>query len=800
MGIIIQLEMKILSYTKLMSHPDKTLEEHLENVGNFSRNSIEKLSVENKDTLSNISFLIGISHDFAKSTSFFQKYLNDHKKNSNAYHSFLSAIFTYYAVNNYILSNNEDINEDLAIIAYIIVLKHHGNLDDVSRLANKHEEKIESKEILNQINDLKNNETTLESFYSNYGIDFKYFLDNFHEIAEDILDILDDFEDEEDIDNYFLIILLYSVLLDADKMDASNTSTVERKLINKDVVDNFKNDTFNNNLSEINLVRENAYDEAISNICEMGLDNKILSINLPTGAGKTLTGFSAAIKLKNRINKELGFNPRIIYSLPFLSIIDQSEEVIKSILTKEGLHGNNYLVKHNHLSDMSYEVEKEELDISNSKMLIEGWNSEIIITTFIQFFYSIFSNKNRSLRKYHNIVNSIIILDEIQSIPFKYHNIFNLFLKKLAEEYNCWIILMTATQPLLFKSDELFKLIKDPEIYFDKFDRINYNFNLNNQYLDDFTEELIERIESTDNDIMGVFNTINSSKEVYKNIKEYFEFFDEEVSLDSDTGICEIGDDTLLIYISTNIIPKNRLDKINEIKNSNKRKIIITTQLVEAGVDIDVDVIYRDFAPLDSIIQTAGRCNRNNGDSKGEVNVISLINEKGITFSSFVYDSLLLKLTKETIQDYTLISEREFNLKATEKYFSLVNDKRAQDKKLYKNLCRLNFSKIPDSVKLIEEKIEKVDVFVEVNNEAKELLNRFMNIKNNYYGFERKNEFLKIKSDFYKYVISIDKRQIGSTNYIEDENLFVVSKDDIGRKYDLDLGFIPEGDEKAFII
>lgn len=792
-----------MSYTELMSHPNKTLEEHLENVGNYSKICFENLAIENSDLLSTISFLIGISHDFSKSTSFFQKYLFDHNRNKNAYHSFLSSIFTFYVVNQYIEKHEINFQENIDIISFIIVLKHHGNLEDIAELFKKSEDKINSKETNNQLNDLRSMEVNLKNFYNKYDIDFDYFLENFDEISDNLLDKLLDFEDEVDNDNYFnnyfIIILLYSVLLDADKMDASQTDVIERKIIDKNIVDDYKFSKFNNKNSRINDLRERAYENVINNINSMALDNRILSINLPTGMGKTLTGFSAAIKLKNRINKELNFNPRIIYSLPFLSIIDQNEEVIKDILNHSNLFGNDYLIKHNYLSDMIYKTTENELDINHSKMLIEGWNSEIMIVTFIQFFYSIFSNKNNSLRKFHNIANSIIILDEIQSIPFKYWHIINLTLKKLANDYNCWIILMTATQPLLFNKDEIFPLISNNESYFNEFDRVDYNFNIHNQKLEEFNKELISKIECSKKDIMVVLNTINSSKEVYENIKEYYTFSDEEISINDD-GICEVGEDILLIYISTNIIPKDRLNKINEIKNSNKRKIIVTTQLIEAGVDIDVDIIYRDFAPLDSIIQTAGRCNRNNNKNKGEVNIVSLVNEKNRSFSSFIYDSLLREITKDVLSKHTSITEKDFNLTASNDYFNEIKKRRAQDKELCNNMRRLNFSKIHDSFKLIEEDYQKVDVFIQIDEKAKEIFNRFLEIKDNLKGFERKNEFLKIKSDFYNYVISVDEKQIGSTNKCEDEDLFFVSFDDIGRKYDVEEGFIAQEDEGIFII
>ena len=116
------------------------------------------------------------------------------------------------------------------------------------------------------------------------------------------------------------------------------------------------------------------------------LENRIFSIDLPTGTGKTLTAFSLVLKLKERIYNELGFNPRIIYSLPFLSIIDQNEKVFSNILDQNGLKRSNIILKHNHLSDMSYTVEGEDdLSIDKSKILIEAWNSEIVVTTFIQF-------------------------------------------------------------------------------------------------------------------------------------------------------------------------------------------------------------------------------------------------------------------------------------------------------------------------------------------------------------------------------------------------------------------------------
>lgn len=793
--------MKILPYTDLMSHPNKKLENHLKNVADFSYDIFNFLEIENKELFSNISFLIGLTHDFVKSTSFFQTYLSDHTKKENTQHSFLSAIFTYYVVKNYLDKNNINFESNLSIISYIVVLAHHGNLKDITKLDDYNEKKINSKMVLKQIEDLKSSDDNLSKFYDDFEIDFFRFFDEFDEISEEITDGLLIFSFEENIDNYFYILLFYSSLLDADKMDASESKRINRENIPGDIVDIFKKNNLRDSKDNINKTREEAYQEVNGNILNMDLNERILSIELPTGIGKTFTGVSAALKLKERINNELNFNPRIIYSLPFLTIVDQNSDTISSILNESSLNGSNFLLNHNHLSDMNYKSnDLENYDISNSKILIEGWNSEIIVTTFIQFFYSIISNKNKSLRKFHNITNSIILLDEIQSLPYKYWKIINLFFKKLAYEYNCWIILMTATQPYIFKENEIKSLVDNVDYYFNKFDRVNYNFNLDSQNFEDFKKEFVDKISNdSKNDYLVVLNTINSSKELYEFIKDYYSVMDYDIYLDDCNGICYIGDDIQLIYLSNNIIPKHRLEKINAIKESHRQSIVISTQLIEAGVDIDVDIIYRDLAPLDSLVQTAGRCNRSGNKEKGVVNVISLKNENGKSYSSFIYDSLLLNKTKEVLTSLNQISEKEFNLAAAKNYFKLIYNSGTQDDYLIKIIKNLRFPEIPSNFKLIEEDIQKVDVFVVINSEAKLLFEKYNDIINNYKGFNRKNEFLKIKNKFYKYVISVDKTKIGSTNLCNDE-IFYIGENDVFRKYDLDTGFKPEDDENPFII
>lgn len=793
-----------MSYTKILSHPpDKELKTHLEKVGNFSKSIFNSLEIESNSYLEDISFLIGISHDFAKSTSFFQKYIRNHQKSKNTYHSFLSAIFTYFVVDNYIKNNNINFDQNIAIIAYIVVLKHHGNLENIIELFHKLENP--EKYITNQVNDLKNIDINLNEFYKAHDIDVVYFLENFEDIKEQILLELLNFEDEENLDNYTLILLLFSILIDADKMDASQTDFPERKEINPKIVDNFKKNNFGSNTDSINKIRDESYNEVISNIYDLNLNDRILTINLPTGIGKTLTGFSAALKLKDKINKELNFNPRIIYSLPFLSIIDQNENTIKRVLEEENITGSNYLLKHNYLSNMKYdshEDDEEYYDIGKSKLLVEGWNSEIIITTFVQFFNSIFSNRNSSIRKFHNITNSIILLDEIQSIPYKYWSVINVFLKKLAMEYNCWVILMTATQPMIFDEYEYKPLINNPEYYFNQFNRVEYNFNLRYKEIGIFKEELLDTIEKNpDKDILVILNTISSSKIIYEYLKEYFSDINNDCYINDDNGIFEIDKNNQLIYLSTEIIPKDRLKRIDYINKSenNKRKIIISTQLIEAGVDIDVDIVYRDLAPLDSIIQCAGRCNRNNKKEMGKVNIISLINENKKLYSGFIYEKLLLDNTRYILKNRNIIQEKDFNFKASKDYFKNIK-KRGSQVDVESILAMLKFNDISKEFQLINNDEEKVNVFVCIDDDATSVFNTCLDIKNNYNGYERKNKFLEIKNEFYNYIVSVNPKKIGATNKIEDEDLFFIDQDELNRKYKKDTGFLENKKEEAFIL
>ena len=826
---------------KLKSHPDKLLYEHLKNVGKLSKEIVLCKEIKNKDVYSEIAYLIGIAHDFAKATTYFQDVLEKRREpTEKAFHGMLSSIFGYYLVGKYLKSKKWDDFNEIPLVAWIVILKHHGNIQDLMGADGELGKLKDLERVRTQIEDIKRNSLEelreIYKYQSMVDVDLEEFFNEFEEVVRELRNKGREFAMSKNIDNYFLILFFYSILLDADKLDASGIgiaieSLPRRRDIPSDLIDRYKEVRFSGSEeSDINMVRNEAYEEVTSSLERIDVErDRILSIELPTGCGKTLTAFSFALKLREKVKKELGFKPRIIYSLPFLSIIDQNAEVFSEVLA--GIEGiswkelfdmeeedrsrrlgeisSDLILKHHHLADVVYRIKEEgeefEMDVEKSLLLIEGWHSEIVVTTFVQFFHSLITNRNRAARKFHNMVNSIIILDEVQSIPYKYWVLVNNALKYLAEEYNCWVVLVTATLPLIFREEkgEIKPLIENKQKYFEKFNRVEYDFNLEEKEFEEFKQEVLDEILESDKDIMVVLNTIESSKDLYSFVKEGLEREYRRGKV-TEEGVLEF-ENLELFNLSTHIIPIHRLERIRRAKEEGeRRKVIITTQLIEAGVDISVDLIYRDLAPLDCIIQTAGRCNRNNEEKKGAVKIVNLKDTENNRVFHQIYSSTLIWATRDVTGKGGKFEERDFVTIFLSKYYDHVRERGSIEEpsgKVIEVLESLRFSEISD-FRLIDEDYWKMDVFVEVDEEAKQIWSKYEGIMKKEDRFERRREFLKMKKRFYDYVISVDAKKIGAivTGNVSKYNIGYVSLDDLERKYDLETGFITREREEAMIL
>lgn len=790
------------SSCNLYSHPDKLLKEHLSNVGCSSRETLSLKEIDlndlelKKDVLGDLSYLIGICHDLGKATEYFQNYIKetDEKKRMQmksrpeTKHGLLSAIFTYFVLREYLKDQqalNEPLCDILSVIGYLIVKRHHGNLKDARSEVLDLREDEDLVVLGRQIQSIDLNE--VKNVYRDlFKLDLSYFFSHYQDIVKEILQKkkrIRRLKEEKNIQYSLITQLLYSVLLNSDKVDASGIR-MDRNIgeISSDLVDAYKViEGYNEPEGKINIIRNSIYDDVISTVGGLNLEQKIYSLNVPTGTGKTLTSLSFALKLRDKLKTEKGFTPKIIYSLPFMSIIDQNFDVFEDVFEKVSGEPptTDILLKHHHLADIFFETKGNEFETTESLFLIEGWNSEIIVTTFVQFFHTLISNKNRALRKYHNIVNSIVILDEVQSIPHEYWLLFKELISVFSKCFNTYFIFVTATQPLIFEPEtEITELVKDKTKYFNEFDRIELIPVLEITPFDEFKEIVRKETEKNkEKDFLIVLNTINSSKELYEHLKS----FETEK--------------TSYYYLSTNIIPKERLSRIGNIKTNKGRKVIVSTQLIEAGVDIDVDIVYRDFSTLDSINQVAGRCNRNyRNDEMGLVKVFVLMDTNSKKYYQYIYGDkpILIDKTYQVLKSFSEINEPLF-LEITNEYYMKVKDAMSNDEseKMVSYLFDLKFESLQKNFRLIKQDYEKVDVFIELDDDAKRIWQIYLGIQEENNLFERRKLFLEIKKKFYDYVISVPEKFKNQVGFDEKMGIGRISKIEIdqGNGYDPETGF-----------
>ena len=780
-------------FSRLYSHPDKLLEVHLINVANLAIKNLEETPIEdlytfNRDKINRLVKICSLCHDLGKATGYFQNYLFSDERTQGklkamkeCHHSLLSSVISFYVAYKE-FEGHTDLDERqklfLSFIAYLSIKRHHGDLGDISTECILDEEDIE---LLNKQIDSIDDEkfSVLIKILKGYGLKtdlnkrtLRECVSYTKEYLTRIRRRLRKLGEEKNSEIYLLTNLIFSLLIDADKNDAGIRNIIERKKIQIPyiVVDRYKASKGFQNIY-INELREKAYREVIDR--DLDLNQRIYSLNLPTGLGKTFASFAFALKLRDKAYREKGYMPRIIYSLPFLSIIDQNAQEIENILrTGEIPLDTNIFIRHHHLSDIYYKKEDIEFEPEEAKLLIEGWNSEIIITTFVQLFHTLVSNRNKPLLRFHRLAGSIIILDEVQAIPFKYWLLLRELFYTLTRKLNIYLVFVTATQPLIIPRENMYQLI-EPEKYYRQMERVVIKVKTDKRlYLGEFVRELdLER----DKSYLFVLNTITSAREFYKLLKD------------------NTGEE--IVYMSSHIVPYDRLKRIEKIKKREVR-LAVTTQLVEAGVDIDFDVVYRDMAPLDSIIQAVGRCNRNWGN-KGETVVVYLRDENR-PYASYIYDSLLLDITTRILSQKEVIEEKEF-WNIVNLYYLEVQKKKSSDisNEFINAIYRLKYDSTDEikgigDFKLIEEDYPKFEVFIELNEEAEDIWRRYSELKQIKDPVKRRVEFDKMKADFYKYVISVPTNVENVPPIID--GFGYVNKNSLPDYYDKITGFKPKGD------
>lgn len=425
--------------------------------------------------------------------------------------------------------------------------------------------------------------------------------------------------------NHCIMRLLLSILKNEDIYDSVNAfeaiidrnSKIDRRIIINDYYQKIEDEyaSYPEPTNEINKVRL-VISKNIRSRCDTD-SNGVYKLDLPTGAGKTKLSLLYSLhQMKN--NKK----NKMIYIAPFLSILEQNASEYRKTLEND-----KYILEHhsNLVDNTSFDNEGNDINnVSAMKEYIkDSWDQIIILSTMVQFTNTLFKSKASNLRRFYNLSNSVIILDEIQSLPHELTHVFNLMVNFISKVMNSVIILTSATQPSLDHdsirhkiiyggaSGENYDLIKLDDRQKQIFDRVDVsliNGGKESKLTDIYTSVLSDNQKST----LIILNTKKSVMNLYKMLDQAME------------------DTSNLYYLTTNMCPRHRLDIINEIKDklsNNINVIVISTSLIEAGVNLDFRRLYRSYAGFDSIIQAMGRCNREGRYPKGEVYLVNLSSE-----------------------------------------------------------------------------------------------------------------------------------------------------------------------------
>lgn len=692
--------------SEVYSHParegelPRPLMDHLDGVYHLMISEIETSSLfmdfENllgvdKKTLGFLVKAIAYFHDLGKATPEFQNKIMKRRFNRDrSKHAALGA----FAIGKYLIQKAPKEIQHLIPVMVSLLKRHHSQADNPEYGCD-----LDSDIGLIEWQLLNLNEDFLDELRLKIDVP-PLDKDELSDLVYDWQEYYEDFflDDRKDIRPYVLYMYLSSLLRWADETDAAFRN---KRLPNRDdlpealVEDYRKAKGFDMpGTDPMNLLRNKFYNLATSNI-----DFDIGILRGPTGIGKTLTLLSLALKLRKNLTKE-GYIPRIMYCLPFLSIIDQTYDVARKLFIETGRPEPtpNQLLQQHHLSEIDFftDNEDENYEKYEADLLINAWNSELTITTFVSFFHSIFTRKRTP--KFFRIPGSIVLLDEIQAIPTRYWVLTGKVMQLLARYGGTRFIFSTATMPSCFglSGESLFR----EDIPLNRFELEHIDEMSFEEFTSNLLPDTVEEALSSEKSLMIVMNTIASAEATFNKILELPQLRAKK-----------------LYYLSTKVPPEVRKQRIQSIKDEDGPCILVTTQLVEAGVDLDFDYCIRDMGPLDSIVQVAGRVNRSGKKEAGKIRLIELTDFNNHRAPSKIYDSVLLSATKKAMNN-NLYNESEL-YSLVEDYFRAIEESgfEMQSKGILESIYKLEFAKIAD-FKLIDESGRTFPVFLEIDENA----------------------------------------------------------------------------------
>lgn len=782
----------------------KTLDDHIAGVlDKLIRAKHDNLNFEiSNEAFFKLAETVVLFHDFGKFTTYFQNYL---LKKGNIDHQ-LKQHARVGGITAYNNLKNED--KKLALICLYLIFSHHTNLCDISEFPQVFNDNLK-RIFLKQIEDLSKHKEAIATILQISETE-KYF--DYPEEREIRRGYKIWSKKEPNIRDYFLINYLFSLLIEADKLDASDTQQYEFKPIDKKCVDRrFGSQKITEKIdlktASNNDLRNYCRSDVISNLKRNDiLEQHIFTLTAPTGIGKTMTALDFALKLKSKIKKENGFDVPVIYALPFINIIEQALEEYETTLPVDVKILGHYQLADVFGKDKSTPENGGEIQNYNQKLMaLDTWQSDVVITSFVQFFETLIGNRNKLLKKFNHFANAIVILDEVQTLRLDQLPLIGSALFFLTKFLNSRIILMTATKPKIFElanqellSDEgenviPVELLKTHNKIFPLFKRTKIIPLLNQKPDEDIIPYFINKIFSqkwsTSKSCLLVCNTVKRSIELFDAISEFLN---------------KKGFSNPIEYLSTNIIPANRIERIKKLKEHLKNSnapVLISTQVVEAGVDLDFDMGFRDLGPIDSIIQVAGRINRNNNQDKQH----SPLYVFDFGDAGKIYGKITEAQSIKALSSKSEIPEEEY-LHLIDSYFDDISSRSSFSRfnKIYESMKHLRYDsedmendRPVSSFKIIEESPFTISVFIELDEFAQKLRKKYYEKIAGALTKEKFDE--KYKSAFQQRIISVPKYLTDNLEPINEfeDNLLVVNFEFINDYYNYTTGFIrtPKKDE-----
>ena len=653
-------------FDEFWSHPNKLLENHIKNMISAGDEELDKQ--------------VKLYHDIAKLKNNFQIYIRDTSNDKlDKNHSFLSAYF-------FLLNSKFD--EIPTLFGFLAIVSHHGdavNLMTLAREANKFFKNSKELEYWEEVASAAKN----TRIYSGLSTKKDEFLGRAEKLRRYL--ILLQYKHKFTYEDFINFKSLYSNLVYSDKFEAIfNEPRQENKQIPLCELEQYISKLAEKSDDKKPNKRDTFRNFVLNNFDE---NHKLFTLTAPTGYGKTLTALNFALKF----NKS-----RIIYALPFTSIIDQTYDIIAKIYENSDIS----VSKAHHKTTIGEENLTEEDRYSKIKFLMESFSGEINVTTLYQLIFSLFGNKNKDNVKFNQLKNSVVIIDEAQAIPYNFRKDFILLCEIISRRLDTIFIFMSATMPVI--KSENFKEISNLD-YFSKQDRYVI------KWLDISGEEdLLEKIGQVarDKNTLVVVNTIKKAQELFVKLRDKFSCF------------CLNGYMYDRHKRATIEAVRCAIEKSKDSSLASKI-LLISTQSIEAGVDLDFDVGFREVSPISSIIQTAGRVNRHFGEICGELYVFPEISK----FTKSIYGDLY-KVSGTILENFRQREVRESEiLEISNLYFQKISN---QLENLYieSEIKKLEFENINQKIEEIMDDNCKQTLIIEAKeNFIKDFEAKILEIK-----------------------------------------------------------------------